>query len=530
MTRDETSAGDSSFVPSAIEWLWLALLVGFSWHYFWLMDDSFIYYRYVDNLLFLGRGLVFNAGEYVEGYTSPAWLLLLVPFRALRLDYWTIVHGLSVAVAATYGLLLVRLNRELSPPGSSALNLPLAIAAGHYGITEHFSSGLETPLVQLWAVLVALWITRPRSRFLGVLVSLAPLVRPELALPALLCAAGVWISTRRVPLAFCLAGALANGAWLAFRVYYYADFLPNTYYLKGQTNWMQGAWYLASGAVGQWWIWLIPAAWVVVLVVRRARAHGELFARALMVAAATAVLVWVAKVGGDMMYHRFLAFPTTLLLCSIAGVTEAVLATVRRPLLQQAALAACGVVAFGLSLASYPVTLVAHPLAGGTTRHWHAIDEAMWHRQHLDLALTPDKRGLDAQLQARYAAITPAARQQLDVLVHPWCRRAFFEYAKYMINSYGLTDSILAHIDVGFARPGHKRTAGRAAELGKIVQQTGAARGVGMYRRAVARHRAPRWVANNLTTIELIERKVYNRHRFFENLGLALQPTGRIKL
>jgi arabinofuranosyltransferase len=39
-------------------------------------DDTFIYLRYADNWA-AGRGLVFNPGERVQGYTSPLWTLLI---------------------------------------------------------------------------------------------------------------------------------------------------------------------------------------------------------------------------------------------------------------------------------------------------------------------------------------------------------------------------------------------------------------------------------------------------------------------
>jgi hypothetical protein len=64
---------------------WLCLVAGAVLVLFnsWWMDDAFIYFRYVDNFVFLGRGLVYNPGEYVEGYTSPLWLLWLTTFRAV---------------------------------------------------------------------------------------------------------------------------------------------------------------------------------------------------------------------------------------------------------------------------------------------------------------------------------------------------------------------------------------------------------------------------------------------------------------
>ena len=44
----------------------------------------------------------------------------------------------------------------------------------------------------------------------------------------------------------------------------------------------------------------------------------------------------------------------------------------------------------------------------------------------------------------------------------------------------------------------------------------------GMYRRAVGQEEASRWVVQNLSSIEIIERKMYNNH-FSENLGFAMK-------
>src|SRR5262245_36290919 len=54
----------------------------------WVTDDALITFRYVDNLV-SGRGLVFNAGERVESFSSPLFVLLLAPLRALKADPFT---------------------------------------------------------------------------------------------------------------------------------------------------------------------------------------------------------------------------------------------------------------------------------------------------------------------------------------------------------------------------------------------------------------------------------------------------------
>src|SRR5688572_18435361 len=86
--------------PEIHEWVLLAASLLLTLQYAWLLDDAFVYYRYVDNLLYLDRGLVFNAGEHVEGYSSPLWCLLLVPLRWIGLDWWTVVRVLGLACAA----------------------------------------------------------------------------------------------------------------------------------------------------------------------------------------------------------------------------------------------------------------------------------------------------------------------------------------------------------------------------------------------------------------------------------------------
>lgn len=54
----------------------------------WTHDDPYITFRYVDNLL-SGKGLVFNQGEPLEGYSNFLFILLLAPLRWLGLELLT---------------------------------------------------------------------------------------------------------------------------------------------------------------------------------------------------------------------------------------------------------------------------------------------------------------------------------------------------------------------------------------------------------------------------------------------------------
>src|SRR2546428_487360 len=50
----------------------------------WTTDDAYISFRYADNLVH-GRGLVFNVGERVEGYSNFLWTLWCA--LGIRLGY-----------------------------------------------------------------------------------------------------------------------------------------------------------------------------------------------------------------------------------------------------------------------------------------------------------------------------------------------------------------------------------------------------------------------------------------------------------
>src|SRR3989442_4278247 len=62
------------------------------------IDDAFINFRFAENLA-AGLGPVFNAGERVEGYTTPAWVFLLAGLHRLRAPPLGTAHALRIAPA-----------------------------------------------------------------------------------------------------------------------------------------------------------------------------------------------------------------------------------------------------------------------------------------------------------------------------------------------------------------------------------------------------------------------------------------------
>ena len=519
---------------------WLVL------HYGWFMDDAFVFFRYVDNLLFLGHGLVWNAGEYVEGFSSALWVLVLVPLRALGLDWWTITRLYGVLSYLAFWALLVRLDRHLAPrprAGAPRIDVPLVYLTACYGVLCYFTSGLETPLVQVAAAAYALFAVRPGSRPLQVLLGTTPLLRHELALPLALALAWSWRRTRRFPLALVLSALVVPGGWLVFRIAYYADLFPNTFYLKDEVDLAQGWTYLRDTTrtylLGPF---LALHAVLLALALRRRPAAEEgaadelhVGARLLMVVMALVIAAYVVKIGGDPRHYRYLAFPFVLVVCACGGLLERALLLLPPPARRPAGLAA-GLLLLAGTASLYPRQLSAHPF-GGTEEHATVdkINDASGHRHNPHLAQPPFGRGVEVDLRERYAAARAAhaagAPPYARVDTHSFCVRMFRELDVRWIQRLGLTEPVLARTSVPADRPAHKLgLIPLAHDLVRIVAWTGNRPHRGMYRAAVEAGQAPSWVRDNLATIEVIERKQFNEHRFLENLRLAFTFPPRIEV
>lgn len=516
---------------------WLALVLGLPLvvHFAWVMDDAFVYFRYVDNLLFLDHGLVYNPGEFTEGYSSPLWTLLLVPLRAAGPNWWTIVRLLGLATFLATWAASHRVQREMAPEGP-AVGIPHLWFALAYGPLSSFTSGLETPLVQLLAPAYAWFLVRPQDRVPQVLVGLSPLVRHEFLVPLVLAAA--WAVVRHrcrpgLPLALALASL---GGWLAFRVTYYATLLPNTFALKDGTWWSQGWTYLVDAALPYHVPWLLLAGIGVGFVLRGRDRVG--MDRLAMLGIATASALYTVRVGGDFLHFRTLAFPLGLAICALTGLPELALSRGRGSVRIAGTLA----IALGLGtlfftarptqLGELPFTLSRFPYGDraaleGKIRAREGIEDAMVHRVQPDLKFDPwgDGDALELKDQMRGAHGGPSARITSDY----WCNRIYRRWNDRVVHSLGLTDPVLAHVEMEAERPGHKWLLyPLSLELAALRDRHGM--DPGTYDRAVAAGDAPPWVAANLPTLRILARRMHNRHRPLENLRLALTDPGRIQL
>ena len=174
---------------------WLALLAWFSSVAWFLCDDAFISFRYARNLL-EGHGLVFNPGEYVEGYSNFLWVLELAAIWGLsgvapeRAAPWLSVAFTAGTIAAMmWWIARLPLLRHRRLVGWMALGLVCASAT--FAVWTS-GGGLETRQFTFFIVLAVMCLSLYRDRHRGLLaaslsLAAAALTRPEGPLLAALC-------------------------------------------------------------------------------------------------------------------------------------------------------------------------------------------------------------------------------------------------------------------------------------------------------------------------------------------------------
>ncbi len=118
------------------------------------MDDAYISFRYADHLA-NGEGLVWNAGERVEGFSNFLWVALLAPVARVFGDLTVPAELLGLLFGAvTLVVALDALKRVLRVPSPAAALLAGGLIASSGYVTGWAVSGLESALhglFLLWA-------------------------------------------------------------------------------------------------------------------------------------------------------------------------------------------------------------------------------------------------------------------------------------------------------------------------------------------------------------------------------------------
>jgi arabinofuranosyltransferase len=360
-----------------------------------VVDDAYIALRYARNLVD-GLGLVYNTGERVEGYTSIVFVLFAAACLKVGIDPIAGWKALSLAAAAATLAGAARLERvtalRADAPGAAAeaaatggrlggsadllagrplsplLLLPLpAFAYWSFGTLE--AMALAACLV--WGVALG-WREVETGRFRGsaVAFALAALTRPEGAPLFAVATVALALAEWRLAVRGMIGGgqtrphrrfllrhlvnvavvSTAFGLHLVWRLAYYGDWRPNTYYAKvtgGSEQLLTGLQYL--GGFARAFPILAIATVALPLLLRRAKVASAAAASeepppeagrgrgagagaaAVIAAVAFAEIALTVALGGDSQpFHRF--FIPALPLLAVLGAWAARLLLSPRPL------------------------------------------------------------------------------------------------------------------------------------------------------------------------------------------------------
>jgi arabinofuranosyltransferase len=436
----------------------LAVWALLAWRERWVCDDAFVSFRYARNWI-EGKGLVYNPGEHVEGYTNFLWTALVALGLVLHIDpvLSSVALGFASALAAL--LLCWKLSRDLSPGQGIVLLAPsVVLLAGNRLFAQYTTSGLETMFaatLSLFALERAIHGRRMAAGFAGVLATMA---HPDhaLAYAALFFALCLDPAVRRGNLkkasAFLWPYLVPFFAlylpYFAAKALYYGSWFPNTYYAKSASDayFSQGLTYLAVSGAAAGLIGALPLAAASVIVLR-----DQLIGRYVALLAVL-YLGYVAKIGGDFMMGRLLVLLMLPLAVLLDAGARALFA--RGGLQRGAAVVGCAAAA----------TLLVHAsVIKVREKYQHLADEQTFYELK---TLTADGVASGLTDLAHQFQIALASAKVKPTLVTGCVGIFGYLTGLHIVDAYGLTDAHVARQPLAQrGRPGHEKRATLAYAL-----------------------------------------------------------------
>ncbi len=283
-------------------------------------DDAYISFRYAANLL-NGDGLVYNAGERVEGYTNFLWVMLLALFKGVfGIDYLSSSRIMGMTGGALIFLLVCFLVRHHLQRHQLALYAALAVMLlSNLSLPYWSIASLETTAFACM-VLAALVTEYRRPHLTPALLVIATLLRPEGGLVFVVILLDRFIREHRFPFRYTLIYIVPLLPFLVFKLFYYGSLFPNPYYAKSGV----GFEYILSGLEYLWHftstIGLYGIIFAAPLLAIR-RLWGRYSLLYLFLAFYLAYIVWV---GGDVLkvYRFYVPLVSVLYFLFLVAVRE----------------------------------------------------------------------------------------------------------------------------------------------------------------------------------------------------------------
>ncbi|MDF3821302.1 hypothetical protein P3G55_15470 [Leptospira sp. 96542] len=262
----------------------------------WICDDAYISFVYAKNLI-NGNGLVFNVNEYVEGFTNFLWTV----FIAFGIQFFGSPQWFSVILGIFFyvSLLVLFFTEENKMVGGRFLPLLTIHLAMFYHLWVFSTSGLETMCFTFFLSLGLLkW--EKKSKFALFFFCLASFLRPEGIL---------FFSILTIELIKCknfrilFLPVICLLCFFLFRVLYFGDLLPNTYFAKANRGsyGLQGLNYLFY-LLKAYPLYLFVISFAFIRFFREIKDDRLVFFRIFSI---MMYIVYVLYIGGDFMALRF---------------------------------------------------------------------------------------------------------------------------------------------------------------------------------------------------------------------------------
>jgi hypothetical protein len=432
--------------------------------------------RYVKNFV-EGNGLVYNVGERVEGYTHFLWLMLLAVSKAIGFDPVDASMWLGIAAYAGILILLLAISLRENKKNPKVIWLPIAAAlfALNYDTAEWASGGLETSFYTL-LILGAfyLWFyskfsEQRRLLLTGLTLALVSLTRPDGVLftataVALLAVMGMrkkqsFLSLSKSIGILVMPSVVIGAPYLIWKYNYYGDILPLTFYAKSanENYYNQGFFYI-------WLYFRVHFTSAIALIVgsllllrknpNGSPSNDESYRGSPTITALAAIAVYlilfVARVGGDFMFARFIIPIVPFVYFVIEQAMNRLHVKTRWHCVGIAVVILISTVIEEKS----PVNGFFHIADGKRVEEWEQVvkgstlyiaDERWYYYDHFEVdGLARGTMDLYSEIGKYYEPFFKGLPVTVAV---PGSMNMIAYYANYStaINEYGLTDSSIAH-------------------------------------------------------------------------------------
>jgi hypothetical protein len=315
----------------------IAILISiiYSYKLRWLGDDIFIGLRYVQNLLD-GNGLVYNKGEKVEGFTDFLWIMLISFFSWMKCNPLTTVQTLGIVSAVgtltIFSAIIYKISSRLAIFIIPFITLALAL---NYDFNTWSTSGLEASFFSFllsssfYIYFFCAFQEKKKLVLTGLFLCLALMTRPDTLLILFVANALIVLYyvlnknsiTKLISNLFLFNSSIIfiYIPYFIWRYNYYGFIFPNTYYdkLGNESLFSKGFYYIwlyfKPHFISFLILFLPPFIFFPILKNKPLLKLKEFLSDNWNAAYSTCIVIvysyllgFVAKVGGDFMYARFI--------------------------------------------------------------------------------------------------------------------------------------------------------------------------------------------------------------------------------